>query len=95
MLKVWKFNDFHDTNEVFAHGVAHLPKQPCESIKCETWTVFGDWKYETLSFYLKTQARLSNMNVASPEFDQRKRLLSQINGTVIVKAKVRVRVFRA
>ena len=51
---------------MFAYGVAHLPKQPgYTKIECETWTAFGDWKYETLSFYLGTQARLNNINVVS------------------------------
>ena len=84
-MKVWRFNDSSSTNEVFAYGVTHLPKQPgYTKIECETWTAFGDWKYETLSFYLGTQARLSNINVVSSELDQRKRLFSQASGTIIV-----------
>lgn len=65
--------------------MVHLPKHPGYSkIECETWTPFGDWKYQTLSFYLGTQARLNNLNVISTNLEKRKRLFSQSSGKVII-----------
>lgn len=88
VIKVWRFNDSSSTNDLLAYGMAHLPKHPGYSkIECETWTPYGDWKYQTLSFYLGTQARLNNLNVISTDLEKRKRLFSQSSGKVLIEVE--------
>jgi hypothetical protein len=89
IIKVWRFNNSSSTNDLLSYGVAHLPKHSGYSkIECETWTPYGDWKYQTLSFYLGTQARLHNVNVVSSELEKRRRLFSQSSGKVIIEVEV-------
>ena len=92
LIRVWRFNDSSSTNEILAYGVAPLPKQPGYTrIECQTWTAFGDWKYQTLGFYLGTQARLNSASSLSSEAEDRRRLFSEGSGTVVLEVEVLAR----